>query len=254
MLSDAELMRTARQVLLEGWDIDAQMRLKRARVLCFGAGGIGCPITQILARAGLGSAVVVDFDIVEASNLQRQGLFFEADIGRPKAICATEALCAHNPHGHYYPLDMALDEDNAHTLFERACLMMGGCDLVIDGTDTFATRDQINRLCVSRRMPLLSVSALGYGGQIALFEAGRGCYHCLFDPQDGAQDTNCTNSGVLASVTALMGAYGAECALHFLGLGQNIIRGQWVRYQKGRWHHGRFAPASSCYCQKDLDI
>lgn len=224
-LTDDELLRYARQVLLEGWDIDAQIRLKSSRIVMIGAGGLGCPASETLVRAGLGKVHLIDDDVIEMSNLQRQTLFLPADIGQPKALVAAKMLQVINPLIQAKGTVARLSDDNAFELLDMA---MGKPDLLLDCTDNFATRDMINRISVRFKIPLLTASAIGMEGQLALFEPTKqsGCYHCVFG--DVGQNTlnderTCANSGVLASTTAIMGNLQANAALQYLGLTKNPL-------------------------------
>ena len=225
MLGDAELLRYARQILLDGWDIDAQLRLKASRVVMIGAGGLGCPASETLVRAGLGQVHLIDDDIIEASNLQRQTLFLPEDIGKPKALTAAQMLTKINPLISARGTVTRLSEDNAYELLDMAS---GKPDLLLDCTDNFATRDIINRVSVRYQIPLLSASAIAMQGQLALYEPqlNTGCYHCVFGsviPDAEADERTCANSGVLASTTAIMGNLQANAALQYLGLTKNPL-------------------------------
>jgi adenylyltransferase/sulfurtransferase len=224
-LSDDELLRYARQVLLDGWDMDAQLRLKSARVVMIGAGGLGCPASETLVRAGLGEIHLIDDDEIEASNLQRQTLFLPEDIGQSKALTAAAMLERINPLIKTRGTVARLDEDNAYELLDIAS---GKPDLLLDCTDNFATRDVINRISVRYQIPLLSASAIAMQGQLALFEPhlNTGCYHCVFGSvvlDEAADERTCANSGVLASTTAVMGNLQANAALQYLGLTKNPL-------------------------------
>lgn len=227
-LTDDELLRYARQVLLDGWDIDAQIRIKSARVVMIGAGGLGCPASETLVRAGLGHVHLIDDDVIEMSNLQRQTLFLPDDIGKPKALSAAKMLQKINPCAHAHGTVARLSEDNAYELLGMAA---GAPDLLLDCTDNFATRDLINRISVRYQIPLLSASAIGMEGQLALFEPSlqTGCYHCVFGAPHQDSDTDartCASSGVLASTTAIMGNLQANAALQYLGLTKNPLTGK----------------------------
>ena len=224
-LTDAELLRYARQILLDGWDIDAQLRLKASRVVMIGAGGLGCPASEMLVRAGLGQVQLIDDDVIEASNLQRQTLFLPEDIGKPKALTAAHMLNKINPLVRARGTVARLSEDNAYELLEMAS---GKPDLLLDCTDNFATRDIINRISVRYQIPLLSASAIAMQGQLALYEPhlNTGCYHCVFGSvvlDAEADERTCANSGVLASTTAIMGNLQANAALQYLGLTKNPL-------------------------------
>ena len=224
-LSDDELLRYARQILLDGWDVDAQIRLKSSRVVMIGAGGLGCPASETLVRAGLGHIHLIDDDEIEASNLQRQTLFLPEDIGKPKAITAAQMLEKTNPLITARGTVARLNEDNAYELLD---IETGKPDLLLDCTDNFATRDVINRISVRYQVPLLSASAIAMQGQLALYEPhlNTGCYHCVFGSvvsDTESDERTCANSGVLASTTAIMGNLQANAALQYLGLTKNPL-------------------------------
>lgn len=232
-LSDAELMRYSRQILLKGWDVDAQLRLKNSHVLIVGVGGLGCPVSEILARSGVGHIHLLDYDVIEASNLQRQTLFHANNIGQLKAQVACEALTNINEfiqvtadtsrfegwalNSHHANEGLKAKRENKAQPF----------DLVLDCTDNFATRDKVNQFCVQQQMPLLSASAIATNGQLALFEATKatGCYHCIF-AGEAVDEQSCTTSGVLTSTTMVMASLQANVALRYLGLGVNPLAGK----------------------------
>lgn len=235
-LLDSELLRYARQILLDGWDMDAQLRLKSSRVVMIGAGGLGCPASETLVRAGLGHVHLIDDDVIEASNLQRQTLFLLEDINKPKALTAADTLMRINPLIKALGTVARLDEDNAYELLGMAT---GKPDLLLDCTDNFATRDIINRISVRYQIPLLSASAIAMQGQLALFEPqlNTGCYHCVFGSvvADGeADERTCANSGVLASTTAIMGNLQANVALQYLGLTKNPLTNKLLLWDGSR--------------------
>ena len=236
LLTDEELLRYARQVLLEGWDLEAQLHLKSAKVVIIGAGGLGCPASETLVRAGVGQVHLIDDDVIEASNLQRQTLFLPRDIGTPKAVTAAIMLNNINPLIRAQGTIARLSEDNA---FELLNIDAGKPDLLLDCTDNFATRDIINRISVRYDIPLLSASAIAMQGQLALFEPrlNTGCYHCVFGSvttDHQYNELNCASSGVLASTTAIMGNLQANAALQYLGLSKNTLRGQLLLWDGSR--------------------
>ncbi len=154
MLSDAELDRYARQIILPQFGGAGQAKLKAAHVALIGAGGIGCPAITYLAAAGVGRLTIIDDDCVELSNLQRQPLFTDADIGRPKAVVAAAAARRINPHVEAAAVEARLDTGNAEAL-------LAGATLILDGCDNFATRLAVNRAAVAREIPLLSAAIAG---------------------------------------------------------------------------------------------
>ena len=212
-LSDPELLRYSRQILLPEWDMDAQLKLANARVLMIGAGGLGNPAAQILVRAGLGFLRLIDFDSIEESNLQRQFLFQSGDVGLPKAEVAIRELQKINPWTQLEAINLKVDLTNLPEL-------LADIDLVLDGSDNFATRDLINQACVEANVPLLSAAAIGLEGQIAFFRPAQGCYRCLFGNGLNDDTRQCAESGVLASTTAVIASLQAHHALLYLGLNQ----------------------------------
>jgi|JI8StandDraft_1071087.scaffolds.fasta_scaffold31797_2 adenylyltransferase/sulfurtransferase len=219
LLSDAELLRYSRQILLPEWDIDAQLKLKSARVLLIGMGGLGCPAAQALVRAGVGTLRLVDMDSVDDSNLQRQLLFLPEQIGQPKVLAAVDTLSKIGGWTLFEPQVCRVDADNLPAL-------LANVDLVLDGSDNFATRDQVNAACVAAGVPLLSAAAIGLEGQMTLIVPNQTpCYRCLFPdaPEDARR---CADTGVLATTTATMGAMQAHAALLYLGLGQTPLAGR----------------------------
>ena len=215
-LSDAQLLRFSRQILLAEWDIDAQQKLSSSRVLMIGMGGLGCPAAMSLARAGLGFLRIVDFDTVDESNLQRQTLFNTQDIGQPKVLAAKKALNQINPWIEIDAVQDRVDTENLPTL-------LANIDLVLDGSDNFATRDAVNQACVDAKIPLLSAAAIGFEGQMTLILPDHACYRCLFQDAPDEDDRRCADTGVLATTTAVMGAMQAHIALLFLGLGRTSL-------------------------------
>jgi molybdopterin/thiamine biosynthesis adenylyltransferase len=210
MLTDSELMRYNRQILMPQWDIAAQEKIRAAKVLIVGMGGLGCPVSLYLASAGVGELWLADFDTVEESNLQRQVLFREEDIGHSKAEAAARQLAKVNPHVTLKPLVRALDADSLPAL-------VADVDLVLDCTDNFSTRDAVNRACVMAGKPLVSAAAIGMSGQLSVFhgQGDRPCYRCLY-PEGDAGSATCSESGVLATVVGVMGTLQAHEALKCL--------------------------------------
>lgn len=226
-LNDEELLRYARQILLDDWDIETQLNIKNSRVLIIGMGGLGCPVAQILVRAGVGNIHLIDDDVIEISNLQRQVLYDDTDIGQYKAKIAHKKLAQHNPFIQITHQVIRLDKDNIAEIFDKCHY-----DLVLDCSDNFMIRDLINHVCVQRNIALLSASAIGYVGQLLLFDdyINDGCYRCVFDGEM-SDDRTCSNNGVLASTVAVMGALQAQAALMYLGKCKNILKGELLLYQ-----------------------
>ena len=175
MLSDAELDRYARQIILPPFGGAGQAKLKASHIAVVGAGGIGCPAITYLAAAGVGTLTIIDDDVVELSNLHRQPLFTDADIGASKATVAADAARRINPNVEVLAVAERLGADNAAAL-------LAGADLILDGCDNFATRLGVNRAAVALRIPLLSAAIGAFEGQVALYEGWRPdspCYACL---------------------------------------------------------------------------
>ena len=253
MLTDDELMRYSRQVLLDGWDVDAQLRLKHSRIVMVGAGGLGCPAAETLARAGVGNIHLIDDDVIEISNLQRQTLFLPQDLGQHKAQVAAARLLEINElitvsyevvrveaanAAELLKLPAKVETATQTTALTAAPQLTPLPDLLLDCTDNFAIRELLNRISVAYAIPLLSASAIGMTGQLALYEPAlsSGCYHCVFGDSiasstnstenDTSAEQNCANSGVLASTTAIMGTLQANAALQYLGLQSNPLAQQ----------------------------
>lgn len=226
VLDDGELLRYARQILHDDWDLDAQIALKRSHAIIVGVGGLGCPLSQTLVRAGVGRLTLIDHDCIDASNLQRQTLFFDDNLGQNKAIIAKQSLGKHNPMTAITAIDKRLTADNIADI-------LGNVDadtLLIDCTDNFAVRDVLNQYARQNRLALLSLSAIKEVGQIALYTEQTGCYRCVFADDDGDTQT-CADSGVLASTVAIIGSLGSQLALDWLGRKQNPIANRLLLWQ-----------------------
>jgi adenylyltransferase/sulfurtransferase len=217
-LSTGEMMRYVRQVLLPGVGVDGQRRLRDARVLMVGAGGLGAPAAIYLAAAGVGHITLADFDRVELSNLHRQPLYADADIGRPKVEAAEETLRRVNPHVHVEPLAMRLDAENAR---ER----VAACDVVLDGCDNLATRHIINRACVTENKPFVYGGIHQFEGQLGVFALNNtACYACLFPEMTEVEPPcTCAEAGVLGVLPGIVGSLqAAEAIKLILGIGEPL--------------------------------
>jgi molybdopterin/thiamine biosynthesis adenylyltransferase len=217
--SDAELDRYARHILLREIGGPGQKRMKAARVLVVGAGGLGAPVLQYLAASGVGQITVVDDDVVDASNLQRQVIHSTDWIGQPKVASAAAALKALNPFVEVVPVQARLTEDNAAAL-------IAGQDLVLDGSDNFDTRYLVNRVAVAAGVPLISAAITQWEGQISLYHPADGapCYECIFPdrPAPGMVPT-CAEAGVAAPLPGIVGSMMAmEAVKHLTGAGQTL--------------------------------
>lgn len=217
-MDDQQLLRYSRQILLPQIGIEGQQKLLAARALIVGAGGLGSAAALYLASAGLGHITIADHDRVELSNLQRQILHRNRDIGRPKVDSASDTLTALNPDVRVTGLQARLDSQQLATL-------VGEVDLVIDGSDNFATRFAVNAACVEQRTPLVSGAAIRMEGQLAVFDPRRAdspCYRCLYKEGEEADQT-CTENGVLSPVVGIIGSLQAlEAIKLLLDLGETL--------------------------------
>ena len=204
--SDDEIERYARHLVLAEVGGPGQQRLKAARVGLIGLGGVGSPAALYLATAGIGALRLIDDDTVALSNLQRQIAFDTADIGRPKVEAGAGTLTALNPHVRIEPVARRLTAENAAD-------GVAGCDVIIDGTDDFPTRQAVNAACVAAGIPLVSGALGRWSGQVGVF-AGRPCYRCLV-PEEPPEAETCARVGV---VGALAGVVGAMAALEAIKL------------------------------------
>jgi molybdopterin/thiamine biosynthesis adenylyltransferase len=224
-LSDAELDRYARHLVLREIGGPGQMRLRDARVLIVGAGGLGAPVCLYLAAAGVGRITLADDDVVSLSNLQRQVIFRTDQQGQPKAEAAGAAMVALNPHVAVIPLPRRITGDDAALIAEH--------DLVIDGSDSFPSRAGVNVACVAAGAPLLAGAIAQWEGQVTLYDPKRGgpCLHCLF-PEAPAQGLApaCAEAGVVGALPGVVGSIMAlEAIKHLTGAGQGL-RGRMMLY------------------------
>jgi molybdopterin-synthase adenylyltransferase len=217
-LTDAQLDRYARHIVLRDIGGAGQAKLLNSHVLLIGAGGIGCPAIQYLAAAGVGTISVVDDDVVSLSNLQRQVLYGEAQIGQPKVVAAAEATARLNP-------DVQLHAIQQRITAETPSHILAGVDAVIDGSDNFATRLIVNDLCLSAQVPLISAAIGQFHGQIGTFTGwlpDTPCYRCFVgDAHDPDDCDDCATQGVLGAMCGVMGSFAAMEAIRLLtGFGE----------------------------------
>jgi len=218
MLTDAQLVRYNRQILLHDFDIAGQERLQQSRVMVVGLGGLGCPAALYLAAAGVGTLVLVDGDVVDLSNLQRQIAHTQNDIGTNKAISAAAAISALNPEVRLEVIEQQLCESDMPAL-------VGRVDLVLDATDNYPVRFALNRACIAAGVPLVSGAAVRSEGQLAVFDPLRGgpCYRCLYVEDESHTALSCSDSGVLAPLVGVIGSLQAMEALKVLtGFGEPL--------------------------------
>src|ERR1700727_886768 len=217
-LSVDEVKRYSRHLIIPEIGMTGQKRLKNARVLCVGAGGLGSPALLYLAAAGVGTPGVIDFDVVDESNLQRQIIHGQSDVGRPKAESARDSIREINPNVNVILHETALDNDNALEIFSQY-------DLIVDGTDNFATRYLVNDACVLLGKPYVWASIYRFDGQASVFWAEYGpCYRCLYpEPPPPGMVPSCAEGGVLGVLCGSIGAIQVTEAIKLLtGIGEPL--------------------------------
>lgn len=209
-MNDEQLLRYSRQIMLPQVDVAGQEKLFSSRVLIIGMGGLGSPVAMYLAAAGVGQLVLVDHDKVDLSNLQRQILHGQDDIGRTKISSAAETLMQLNPQLQITALDHKLSDAELGEIARNV-------NVVVDATDNFEIRFAINRVCVETGTPLVSGAAIRMEGQVSVFmnRPGSPCYRCLYR-EDGEVDMSCSENGVLAPVVGIIGSVQATEVLKIL--------------------------------------
>ena len=219
LLDDAQLLRYSRHILLNELGVEGQEALLASHALIIGAGGLGSPVALYLGSAGVGRITVVDHDVVDETNLQRQIAHNLARVGHPKAESIVEAIAAINPDVQVTPIVQRAGEALLGELIAQA-------DVVLDCTDNFATRHAINRACVKHRKPLVSGAAIRMDGQLSVFDArtpGNPCYACVFPESADLEETRCATMGVFAPLVGIVGTMQAAEALKLLtGLGSRL--------------------------------
>ena len=214
-----EVRRYSRHLIIPDVGKTGQRRLKNAKVLVVGAGGLGSPALLYLAAAGVGTLGVIDFDVVDESNLQRQIIHGQSDIGRPKAVSAMESIREVNPLVNVVLHEERLDSDNAMRIFEPY-------DLIVDGTDNFATRYLVNDACVLLGKPYVWGSIYRFDGQASVFWAEHGpCYRCLYpEPPPPGMVPSCAEGGVLGVLCASIGSIQVNEAIKLItGIGEPLV-------------------------------
>ncbi|HUH92682.1 MAG TPA: molybdopterin-synthase adenylyltransferase MoeB [Casimicrobiaceae bacterium] len=218
-MDDLQLLRYSRHILLDEFGVAAQQRFATSRALVVGVGGLGNPVAQFLAAAGVGALTLVDADSVDLTNLQRQILFDTASVGRPKVDAARARIAAVNPEVRVEAVAKRVEVGDLEPLAARV-------DVVIDCSDNFATRHAVNRVCVAASKPLVSGAAIRFDGQVAVFDSrdpASPCYHCLFGEDDEFEEARCASMGVFAPLVGIVGATQAAEALKLLaGAGRSL--------------------------------
>lgn len=218
-MNDTQLLRYSRHILLDDIGVEGQSRLLAARVLVLGAGGLGSPVGLYLGSAGVGQLTLVDPDQVDETNLQRQIAHRLDRVGQPKVQSLAQSIRDINPDVRLHCLEERADD----ALLAR---LLPVSDLVVDCTDNFATRQAINRACVAHRVPLVSGAAIGFDGQVGVYDTRQPqapCYACLFPPETPPEEMRCATLGVFAPLVGIIGAVQAAEALKLLaGVGEPL--------------------------------
>ena len=243
MLSDEELLRYSRQILMPRFDIAGQEKLKSARVLVIGAGGLGCPVALYLGAAGVGQLRLVDDDNIELANLQRQIGFEQNQLGESKAESLAGRIRRINPLVSVTALNQRLGGEELARQVEEA-------SLVVDCSDNFNTRFALNRACVAAKVPLVSGAAIRGEGQLSVFDSRQQsspCYHCLY-PEQGNEDLTCSEAGVIAPLVGMIGSAQAMEAIKVISgvgtplVGRLLILDAWEM----QWREMKLVRDSSC--------
>ena len=219
-MNDEQLLRYSRHILLPEIGIEGQSRLLESHALVIGAGGLGSPVALYLASAGVGRITLCDGDTVDLTNLQRQIVHRTEAIGLPKVESAQRTLQSINPEVQVIPI-------NERLTAERIEALAASADVVLDGSDNFATRHAVNRACVRLGKPLVSGAAIRFDGQVAVFDArSGGCYACLFPETAENDEVRCAVMGVFAPLTGIVGTLQAAEALKLLAKTGEVLAGR----------------------------
>ena len=243
-MNDAQLLRYSRHILLDELGIEGQQRLLVAHVLVIGAGGLGSPVALYLGTAGVGHMTIVDHDNVDVTNLQRQIAHNLARVGKPKAESARDTIAAINPDVQVTALVERADAARLDVLVRDA-------DVVVDCSDNFATRHAVNAACVAHRKPLVSGAAIGFDGQVSVYDTRQPdapCYACIFPPESTFEEVQCATMGVFAPLVGIIGSVQAAETLKLLaGVGSSLAgRLQMLDGRTMEWHELRTPRAPAC--------
>jgi molybdopterin/thiamine biosynthesis adenylyltransferase len=243
-MNDDQLLRYSRHVLLDELGIEGQQRLLASHALVIGAGGLGSPVALFLGTAGVGRLTIVDHDSVDVTNLQRQIAHNLARVGKPKAESARDTIAAINPDVQVTPLVERADAARLEVLVQDA-------DVVLDCSDNFATRQAVNAACVAHRKPLVSGAAIGFDGQVSVYDtrdAEAPCYACLFPADATFEEVQCATMGVFAPLVGIIGSVQAAEALKLLtGVGTSLAgRLQMLDARSMEWTEIRMQRQPQC--------
>jgi molybdopterin/thiamine biosynthesis adenylyltransferase len=243
-MTDDELLRYSRHILLAEIGIEGQQRLRAARALVIGAGGLGSPVALFLASAGIGRLTLVDFDVVDLTNLQRQIAHTHDRIGTSKVASARAAVLAMDP-----ALDVVVHERRADAQALRE--WTAEADVVLDCSDNFATRQAVNAACVAAGVPLVAGAAIAFDGQVSVYDTRRAdtpCYACVFPPDGAPPEVRCATMGVFAPLVGIVGSVQAAEALKLVaGVGTSLAgRLQMIDARDMRWSEVRVPRDPDC--------
>lgn len=243
-MTDEQLLRYARHLMLEDFGFEGQEILSQSRVLVIGMGGLGSPASMYLAAAGVGALWIADDDMVSLNNLQRQIVHRTEAVGLPKVDSAAQVLASLNPSIRIERIPHRLQENEAKELIAQV-------DLVIDCSDNYATRQALNRLCLSLKKPLVSAAAIRWEGMITSFDFRREdspCYACMFDPDDDLGVDNCATLGVISPLLGVMGSMQAlEAIKLLLGVGDTLVGKLAIFNAKtSQWRYVELAQSPFC--------
>ena len=243
-MDDVQLLRYSRHILLDEIGVEGQQRLLAAQALVIGAGGLGSPVALYLGTAGVGRITIVDHDTVDLTNLQRQIAHNLARVGTPKATSAQASIAAINPDVQVVPLIERADAARLDALVRDA-------DVVLDCSDNFATRQAVNAACVAHRKPLVSGAAIGFDGQVSVYDTrlpDAPCYACLFPPEATYEEVRCATMGVFAPLVGIIGTVQAAEALKLLaGIGSSLAgRLQMLDARAMEWNEVQLSRQPNC--------
>ena len=243
-LTDAQLLRYSRHILLDDLGVEGQQRLLASHALVIGAGGLGSPVALYLGTAGVGRITLVDHDSVDLTNLQRQIAHSLARVGQPKVDSAAAAVAAINPEVRVQALRERADA-------ARLAALVADADVVLDCSDNFATRHAVNAACVAARKPLVSGAAIGFDGQVSVYDSrdpAKPCYACIFPPDAAFEEVACATMGVFAPLVGIVGTVQAAEALKLLaGVGTSLAgRLQMIDARSMAWTEMAVARQPAC--------
>lgn len=229
-MNPEEKMRFSRQIKLAEIGIEGQEKIRNAKILVIGAGGLGCPILLYLASSGVGTIGILDFDTVELHNLHRQILYSDEDIGKAKTLVAFEKLNLQFPTTQFIALNERLNKTNAEKLIQSF-------DFIVDGSDNFPTRYLVNDTCVQLNKPLIYGSILDFEGQLAVFnyKGSKNLRNLFPEPPDPKDTPGCEENGVLATLPAIIGTMMAQETLKVI-VEQNVMTNRLILFNTSEWN------------------